>query len=109
MATDKDTTDTSQSPIPRGALMDMDALTQEATTSIHAMAVAAKQMLALDANALTTVATLLDQIKVRADELMNDVNSIAERHDAGWVRDRELVTKLWVQHRALHGTGGVNA
>ena len=109
MATDKDTTDISQSPIPRGALQEMDALTQEAVAAIQAMAVAAKNMLALDPRALITVATLLDQVKSRADELMNDVNGVAERHDASWIADRELATKLWTQHRALHGTNGVVA
>jgi methyl-accepting chemotaxis protein len=89
----------------------VDAMVQRSADSISALAKAAKKMLSLDADALMTVADLLDQIDTVADSLSDSVNNVAESHDSNHVDEhrRTLSKRLWDQHNALHGNRKVEA
>lgn len=87
-------------------LESVDAMVQNATEAIMAMAKAAKVLLALDAQSLMTVSELLTLIGERCADVQNCVNWEAETCGANHVDEerRALSGRLYVQHHALHGT-----
>jgi len=90
----------------RNALNECDASVQAATEQIAAMARAASKMLALDADSLITVDTLLTAIFNLAMEVQDDVNCTAESQGANWKAEQpnEVSARLWKQNHALHAT-----
>ena len=93
------------------SLHDLDAIVQDATESISALAIAARRMLTLNANDLMTVSELLNQIQSVAMDIGDHVNSEAEKFGANYIDTdrRELIDRLFTQRRTLHGTTDAGA
>lgn len=92
------------------ALESVDAMVQNATEAIMAMAKAAKAMLALDAESLMAVSELLTLIGERCADVQNCVNWEAETFEANHIDEerRAMSARLYDQYHAMHGTKGVS-
>lgn len=94
---------------PVKALELVDAMVQDATEAIMAMAKGAQAMLALDAQSLMTVSELLTMIFERCADVQNCVNYEAETCGANHIDEerRAMSGRLYAQHHAMHSTNEV--